>query len=265
MMATTAQPHRFGLPAKVASVILATVALWLVLPAIPQDPSYHAFADARAWLGIPYAANVVSSVAFVVVGAVALGRLVHGEGRRFDAATHASLWCIAAGIVGTGIGSAWYHHAPDDAALVWDRLPMTVVFAAIMAIGIAQRVSVRLGAATLLVLVVLGAASIAYWRHTGDLSLYGLVQFGPMAGLLALLALTPHGHDPFPWGAMFVLYALAKAAELEDAKIWEFTSNLLSGHTLKHLLAAASAAAALWPVLAASNSVPLLGDRHARP
>jgi hypothetical protein len=36
----------------------------------------------------------------------------------------------------------------------------------------------------------------------------------------------------------FVVYALAKLAEHNDREIFELTSNAMSGHSLKHLLAA---------------------------
>ena len=38
------------------------------LPPIPQPAWYHQFADQRRWLGIPNFANVISNVAFALVG-----------------------------------------------------------------------------------------------------------------------------------------------------------------------------------------------------
>ena len=43
-------------------------------------------------------------------------------------------------------------------------------------------------------------------------------------------------------GASLALYGLAKLAESFDARVYQLTLHALSGHTLKHLLAAASAA-----------------------
>ena len=34
------------------AALLATLIVWMLLPAIPQDQAYHAFADQRAWLEI---------------------------------------------------------------------------------------------------------------------------------------------------------------------------------------------------------------------
>src|SRR5262245_2762487 len=90
------------------AVLLVAFAAWWLLPVIPQDPRYHAFADQRAWLGIPHAADVLSNVAFIVVGAFGMATLSSPDRVRFPAATEASLWCVAIGYALTGIGSAWY-------------------------------------------------------------------------------------------------------------------------------------------------------------
>src|SRR5262245_46993879 len=139
---------------------LATLALmlaaWPLLPAFPQVQSYHSFADERAWFGIPRAADVLSNVAFLAVGLYGIVRLLARDRARFPAATEASLACVAVGFVLTGIGSAWYHLAPSDRTLVWDRLPMTVVFAGVLGAAIAQRIGQNVARVALAVLFELG-------------------------------------------------------------------------------------------------------------
>ena len=53
-----------------AFIGLGIVALGFVfcLPPIPQDQSYHAFADDRTMVGIPNFLNVISNLPFLVVG-----------------------------------------------------------------------------------------------------------------------------------------------------------------------------------------------------
>jgi hypothetical protein len=46
----------------------------LLLPPIPQDQSYHQFADQRTMFGIPNFWNVVSNLPFLAVGAAGLRR-----------------------------------------------------------------------------------------------------------------------------------------------------------------------------------------------
>jgi hypothetical protein len=217
---------------------------------IPQDPIYHQFADHREWLGVPNAADVLSNIAFVLVGVVGVVRLAVHRRLRFAPATEAGMWCIAVGLVGTAMGSAWYHLAPSNATLFWDRLPMTLVFAGVLGTALAQRVGSRIGRVSLALLLPLGIASVVYWRMTGDLSLYVTLQLGGIGMLLLLLLMTRRGEDPFPWAWVIAWYVLAKAAEAADQAIWGVTGGLIAGHTLKHLLAAAAVAAALWPLRA---------------
>jgi hypothetical protein len=231
-----------------AAVVL-TLIVWSLSPAIPQDQSYHQFADQRIWLGVPHAADVLSNLAFALVGAVGVARLVSHRRAHFAAATEAGMWFIALGIIATAIGSAWYHHNPNDATLVWDRLPMTIVFAGVLGTAISQRLGNDIGRWALAVLAPLGIASVVYWTLTGDLSLYLAVQFGGIAALALLLAIARDRDDAIPWLWVVAFYVMAKVAEAADQAIWDATGGLLAGHALKHLLAAAAVAAALWPVL----------------
>jgi hypothetical protein len=58
---------------------------------------------------VPFAANVLSNLAFVAVGI--FGAIVWGSRRRVQLtrATAISLACVALGFFLTGAGSAWYH------------------------------------------------------------------------------------------------------------------------------------------------------------
>lgn len=231
----------------VAALALAA-AVWALAPMIPQDQGYHQFADQRPWLGVPHAADVLSNLAFALVGIFGVTRLVSRRRARFRAATEAGLWCIALGILGTAIGSAWYHRNPTDATLVWDRLPLTLVFAGVLGAASAQRLGDDIGRWVLAVLAPISIASVVYWKLTGDLSLYLAVQFGGVGALALLLVVTRGRDDPFPWRWLVLFYVVAKVAEVADRAIWDATGGFLAGHLLKHLLAAVACGAALWPL-----------------
>jgi hypothetical protein len=220
----------------------ATLAAFLLDP-IPQDPAYHDFTDARALGGIPSFWNVVTNLPFLAVGAVGwmrIGRLASPA-----LATHYRVFCTAIALV--ALGSGWYHLAPSNASLVWDRLPMTVAFMAFVSALIADRISWVLGRGLLWPLVAAGIASIAWWVRTeamgaGDLRAYALVQFLPCL-LAPLILLTWREGDlaSRPLWLAFGAYALAKLAEHLDAAIFAAT-GLFGGHALKHLAAALAAA-----------------------
>jgi len=233
-------------PASIALIVAACA----MLPVITQDPRYHGFADQRSWLGIPHAADVLSNLAFALVGAFAIARLLSTSRSRFAPGTESGMWCIAVGLLATAAGSAWYHLEPSNASLFWDRLPMTLIFAGVVGAALAQRVPGAMRRFGLSLLAALGAGTVVYWRMTGDLTPYMTLHLGAIVLLLILLLVTRPPSDPFPWGWVIAWYALAKVLETFDRDIWDATAGLVGGHALKHLAAAAASAAALWPLLA---------------
>jgi hypothetical protein len=209
-------------------------ALWLV-PPIPQDQAYHQFADQRMLFGIPNFWNVTSNLPFALVGAVGLWQF------RNDPATIV----FFAGVFLTAFGSAYYHWAPSDGTLFWDRLPMAIAFSAVLAAAVEERIDARTGRMLLWPLVVLGVISLLVWRWTGDLRLYAWVQFFPVLALpVMFLLLKPKYTGTMYWIIAAGWYVLAKVLEYTDAAIYS-AGHWLSGHTLKHLAAAAATYAIL--------------------
>lgn len=225
-------------------VILAAVMGALLVGPLPQDPSYHRFADIRACGGVPNCLNVLSSLAFVLVGWLGLRTVANWPGE-LRPALRVFWW----GVFLTGFGSAWYHWAPTDARLVWDRLPMTLAFMGLFAAVLIDQF--HPGRWVLPTAVMMGLASIGGWLAFDDLRLYGLVQFLPPVLVLLIFAWFPPGRITRRLVYLgFGCYAAAKVAELLDAEIFSATS-WVSGHTLKHLLAAAAAA---WLIRARSGA-----------
>ncbi len=200
----------------------------------------NTFADERGLAGIPNLANVLSNLAFLVVGLLGLRAL---SGLR----TGAPAWKVFyAGLVLTCAGSAFYHLAPSDASILWDRLGMTVSFTGLAVALFEQCTSVRIGVRGLSAALAGSAASVIWWRVSGDLVPYAWVQATPLAfAALAIVGRWVPGRMRRALQASCLFYLLAKLAEMRDFEIYAFTHHLMSGHTLKHLLAAASAGAIL--------------------
>ncbi len=147
------------------------------------------------------------------------------------------------GVLLTAAGSAYYHLAPDNPRLFWDRLPMTVAFMALICAQIVDRIHVRAGLLLLVPALLLGAASVIYWRATeiagsGNVLPYGVLQGYAGVILLVIAVLYPsrytRGADIY-WA--LVAYAASKLFEaLDDALL--AAGGLISGHSLKHLAAA---------------------------
>ena len=232
-----------GRPARLAVLVGAAVTAILALALygpVPQPPSYNAFADQRAILGIPNFWNVVSNLAFVIVGCWGLTVLGRGRCAGVLGRLRAAWLCLFGGAVLVGVGSTYYHLAPSDATLAWDRLPMTIVFMALFAIVMGEWVGLAWGARLLAPLVLVGVGSVVYWRVAGDLRPYILVQYLP--GLLIpiiLLMFRPALRPVSYLWAGLGLYVIAKALEVLDGQIYRALGGV-GGHPLKHLVAACS-------------------------
>ena len=227
--------------------LLCTVGLFF-LPPIAQPLEYHQFADSRLFLGIPNFLDVFSNLLFLIAGLYGLKLLFdprHGrEKALFESRQEIVAYTLffAASLL-TCFGSVYYHLAPDNASLVWDRLPMTLMFGSFLSIVISERINQRAGFMLLPVLIVLGIFSVYYWYKTelmgaGDLRLYLLVQFFPAILILYMLFFLPSRYSlANRLGWVLVIYALSKVVEFFDRDIFGM-QQWLSGHTIKHLLAA---------------------------
>jgi hypothetical protein len=220
-----------------ALVGLPLLVLLLAVDPIPQDSRYHALADTRRLFGIPNFADVLSNVAFLIVGV--LGLRLCARGGSGGAALSWTVFFLGAAAVTAG--SAYYHWSPSDATLTWDRLPMTILFMGLFSALVSEHVRLDLERVLLTVSIVVGVASVAWWRYADDLRFYAWVQFAPLAVIAFLLFAyrARHTHRQYLAYGLLV-YAAAKVAEAADAAIFDMTGEIISGHTMKHLLAAAA-------------------------
>lgn len=223
----------------------------LVAPPLPQPLNYHQMADQRGWLGIPNFLNVVTNIPLFLAGGAGLAFLAPDGNRRraMGGLTPTALSAFGIFFLGallTGVGSAYYHWAPDNARLVWDRLPMTLCFMAFLTLGLSGRLGENTTRVALPILVMLGLASVIYWYRSellgvGDLRPYLFVQFFPMLLMPLVFWLYPTRTGPVDDGDIFVvlgLYGLALVCDrVLDGPLFAL-GGIISGHSLKHLFAA---------------------------
>ena len=228
-------------------IALALLVCGLFLPRIPQPASYHNFADQRSWLGIPNFGDVVSNLPFALFGIWGLIFLYRLDAEQvqvtfIDRRERIPYLVAFSGLLLTAFGSAYYHLAPDNARLVWDRLPMTLVFMSMVAVIIAERISVPASLWLLPLLLILGAGSVFQWYRSelqgmGDLRLYAAVQvYAALVLLFAVFSPSPYTRKT-DFAVVLGLYALAKLLESTDRQVFSL-GHLVSGHTLKHIAAA---------------------------
>ena len=230
------------------TIFLVTLSAILIaavfsLDPIPQDPEYYAFADTRTMLGVPNFWNVFSNTPFLIVGGAGFyfAWTENRPGMLPD--LHFAYLVFFAGIFLTGFGSSYFHYAPGNSTLLWDRLPMTIGFMGLFTIVVGEHVSLLTARRLLIPLLLVGAASVIYWglmesRGAGDLRAYAIVQFLPMLLVPLILLMYRSAYDSvdFLW-IVIVLYALSKLFEYFDSEVFNF-GELISGHAVKHFVAA---------------------------
>lgn len=239
----------------IAPGLLAVAAVGMLAHGpIPQLAHYHEFADVRPWLGIPHAGDVLSNLAFALVAAWAALRLLAAGGAL--GASRDGYALFVAALAMTAVGSSYYHWAPDDARLVWDRLPIALACAGLLAAMLARTYPRAAHRWWLAALSLFAVASVAWWAATGDLRPYLLLQGAPLVVIpIWQAAAGAPRRERIGFAIAILLYVLAKLAELADAQILA-ALGFMSGHTLKHLLAAEAAAVIVAALTQISTRAP---------
>ena len=247
---------------------LFAVLIIMDLPPVPQSENYHNFADKRVVLGIPNFGDVISSFSFLVVGVIGLLCLFRKSNENFSRLKRELPYVVFfGGLILISFGSAFYHLNPNNWRLLWDRMPMAICFMAFFSIVIGAIFNKKTANILLILLIILGIGSVIFWYLTelqgkGDLRVYIFIQFFPMAVIPLMVFLFPrriiNGKDIF---IVLALYGIAKIFELLDEEIFYLT-KMMSGHTLKHLVAAS---VSLWVLrIFRKNQYPLALIGHSQ-
>lgn len=206
---------------------------------ILQPENYHHFADQRSLFGIPNGGDVLSNFGFLLAGAYGLFTWLRAPQNTVARSEYGMFF---AALALTAAGSTWYHLAPDNARLVWDRLPIALACGALLAAEL-RRAYPEAGwsRSALPALLIFGAASVFWWSYSQDLRPYLLIQVAP---LILIPALHWQTGAPMARRTSFVLaivlYVVAKMFEVADAAAFDVL-EVVSGHTLKHVLAFSAA------------------------
>lgn len=240
--------------ALISAFTLLVIAAAILLPAVPQPPDYHHFADQRGALGIDNFLDVVSNASFLLAGLAGLWAVFSGRARFEFPSERWPYAVFFLGILLTAAGSSYYHLAPDNETLFWDRLPMTIAFMGLVSSQIVDRISVRIGLLLLGPMLLAGIASVVYWIATeragaGNVLPYALLQ-GYAVVVLLLMAILHRSRYTRASDLYFIFgwYVLAKLLELFDAQVLAY-NHIVSGHTLKHVAAAAAGFVACWMLM----------------
>jgi len=217
---------------------------------LPQDPAYHLLADTRTFLGVvPRAGDVLTNLAILAAGLFGLALRT-----RMTVAPEArtAVNVLIAASVLTAFGSAYYHWAPTNATLIWDRLPIAIVLMSLLALVMADRVHPLFARDAVWPFTALGAAGVILWGVSeamgqGDLLLYLIVRVGTGVAIALLLILRQPRHTGTIWlVAALVSEIIMAFFERFDHEVFRLTGGLVSGHSMKHVMVGVALASVFW-------------------
>jgi len=227
----------------IASVaVLAVIAIFVQDP-IAQDPAYHLLADTRGIWHLQNFWNVVSNLPYLILGIVGIYKITQSPDIEILAEFKLAYILFFSAVAIVAFGSGYYHLAPNNNTLVWDRLPITIVFMSFFTILLSEFISIRVGKVLLFPLIAAGIASVVYWHMSegwgqGDLRFYALVQFTPVILIpVILLCFRSRYTRVYGYWGLFFTYTIAKLLEHFDMEIFQLL-GFISGHSIKHLVSA---------------------------
>lgn len=229
----------------ILSAVFGLLIFFLTKPIIVQPQDYHHFIDTRRFFGIPNGLDVLSNILFAVAGALGI-----------SVVSKKSWFWFFFSILLIAPGSAYYHLSPNDATLVWDRLPMSMGFMALYIVLLSEHISLKYEK-FLFPAMGLGILSVVVWVVTTDLRFYFWVQFSSFITIPLILVLFRSRYTMKSYYFIcLAFYFLAKWAEVKDKEVFLGTGEIVSGHTLKHCLAAMGLMSLWWMVRERSESEP---------
>lgn len=227
----------------IALITLLALSAYLILTQpVAQDLSYHSFADQNMYFNIANTCNVLSNLPFLLVGIYGL-RLFLLNNSLCDNHIKLNYQLFFIGLMITSFGSGFYHYTPNNLTLIIDRFGIAISFMALFTAYLGEYINVKQGRMLLWPLIALSILSVVYWGVSeqygqGDLRLYALVQIIPML-LLPIIFICKkwrYSHQKYCF-VLIIVYVLAKLVEHFDQQIFNALA-FISGHSIKHLLAA---------------------------
>lgn len=181
--------------------------------------SYHNFVDKRKFMGVNNAMNVLSNLFFLYPAIYLLMKQ-----NKDDIATKTKF--LALTIFGLAITSAYYHLKPTNHTIFMDMIFVVSLNTFVLSYFVDETLGYLMG--------ILGVVSVVLWNVTNDIRPYALLQIGIALFCCYKLYETPAQGYILPILGVGISVRLV---EMLDSQIYKLTNKLISGHTLKHILA----------------------------
>ena len=213
--------------------------------AIPQWASYHNFADKRSFCGIPNFFDTFSNFSFFAAGVYLLTKFQKSkQNNLFSSKDTVFYYAMGLSLISLFLGSFYYHLQPNDIRLVWDRLPIASFFS-ILFLQILFEMKIiedsKRNVIFAFIYWLVSSISVFVWYYSGDLRLYAFAQFYPLIcvlvlGIISLFVIEYKSYSKL-FLTLIVGYSIAKVFEKFDYETLTLTNGLLSGHSIKHMIA----------------------------
>ena len=177
--------------------------------------SYHNFVDKRKFMGVNNTMNVLSNL-FFLYPAIYLLMKQNNDKTKF----------LALIIFGLAITSAYYHLKPNNHTIFMDMIFVISLNTLVLSYFVDENLGYLMG--------ILGISSVVLWNVTNDIRPYTLLQIGILIFCCFKLYETPAKDYILPVIGVGISVRLV---EMFDSQIYKLTNKLISGHTLKHILA----------------------------
>ncbi|QUJ70064.1 hypothetical protein KDD30_18100 (plasmid) [Photobacterium sp. GJ3] len=193
---------------------------------------------------------IVSSLPLAIVGFMGIRMLSLIPKKQADRVVEPEIatayFLFFQALLATSLGAVYYDLLPTPFGLMLDRIPGAIALVSLYCIVLSEYVRPALGTKLLFPLNIYAVFSVVYWywmttaaSGTADLSAYMLVQLLPILHLPLILLLYQGRWPDRPYYlAAFMCYGVAIGAESLDAEVWGMTQGIISGHCVKHVLAA---------------------------
>lgn len=218
---------------------LLIFAIGVLIGPVSQPQEYHDFSDQRSFFGIPNTWDVLSNIPFAIVGMWGVFLLLFsGKIQLMDRREKYPWIGVSIGLILTAIGSAYYHLAPNNSRLAWDRLAMTIFFTSFLSALMMDRIDAKMGLWLFPVLLAMGCYSVLHWSLDNDLRFYFGLQLFTASAAIVLFFTPSHYTRNRDLAIVILLLVLTYLLDRYDQQIAILTRDLISGHTLKHLVGA---------------------------
>lgn len=235
---------RRAMVALMLAMALAAVVGLVAWGPVGLVPHMHHFADEGWWLGVNNGTNVLSHLPLVPIG-------IWGLWRVSRLPLHEPLrwiwgWFFVCQMLAT-LGGMFYHLAPGDAAFIWDQVPKSAACSLFAFAFLAERIDRRCGNAAAIALALIAALLAGIWwlyslHHDGVGDLRPLIWLEMLPVLLvATGAWTLSGHllSRQDWMRSQISFAVAQTVDWADREVFEWTHQVIGGHSVRHLALAA--------------------------